>query len=452
MSTAGKSASVLVVGGGPAGATAAALLAREGVPVRIIEKHAFPRHHVGESLQPASMDLLERHFGLRARIAEAGFPRKYGAVYVWGRTRAPWSVLFDARLEAALAEPGGAGLDEAGLDAAGLDEAGLHAGGFEHAWNVDRATFDALLLDEAVRRGARLETGAEALAPLLDGERVVGLRVRTPAGPEGPGAEEEWCATHVIDASGQRCLLGHHFGMIRAIEDMRATATYAYFDGAGGVAGVLGRHVQLVVTVDEGWVWFIPVSATRTSVGVVSRSRERLDEARFDAILAGAGLPLAGASAVREPYLRFARDWSFVCARVAGPGWFCVGDAACFVDPILSGGVDFAIRGGLNAALAILKDADGTAYEEALRKEYRAYLRLARYWYGNNRSVAGLFWEAHQEIPPNATSLPKRAFVYLTTGRYAADAHMRVFQEWQEKKMFRALGVDAGALRRVIDG
>ena len=426
---------VLVVGGGPAGATAAALLAREGVPVRIIEKSAFPRHHVGESLHPASMELLERHFGLRARIAAAGFPRKYGAVYVWGTTRAPWSVLFDARLEVALS----------GEEGAGLDEAGLLSGDFEHAWNVDRAQFDAILLDEAMARGAVLETGVEALSPLLEGDRVVGLRVRTPA-----GTEEHWPASHVIDASGQRCLLGNHFGMIRAIEDMHATATYAYFEGAGGVDGVLGRHVQLVVTVDEGWVWFIPTSTTRTSVGVVTRSRERLDEARFDRILAGAGLPLSGATAVREPYLRFARDWSFLCGRVAGPGWFCAGDSACFVDPILSGGVDFAIRGGLNAALAILQGADGTAYEEALRKEFRAYLRLARYWYGNNRSVAGLFWEAHQEIPPNAASLPKRAFVYLTTGHYAADTHMRVFQEWQEKKMFRALGVDVGALRRVI--
>jgi flavin-dependent dehydrogenase len=122
------------------------------------------------------------------------------------------------------------------------------------------------------------------------------------------------------------------------------------------------------------------------------------------------------------------------------------------VDPILSGGVDFAIRGGLDAALAIL---DGTpaaavAYEEELRRQYRAYLRLARYWYGNNRSVAGLFWEAHEEIPPTATSVPKRAFVYLTTGRYAADTHVRVFQEWQEKKMFRALGVDPNALRRAL--
>lgn len=415
---------VLVVGGGPAGATAAALLAREGARVRVVEKQAFPRHSVGESLQPASMALLDRHFGLGPRIAAAGFPRKYGAVYVWGESRAPWSVLFDARLEADLPR---------------LDEAGLLAGGYEHAWNVERARFDALLLDEAARRGAAVETGAEALAPLVEGERVVGLRVRTPA-----GVEEDWRAGHVLDASGQRCFLGRHFRGVRVVEDLRATATYAYVEGAGGVPGALGRHVQLIVTVDEGWVWFIPVAADRTSVGVVTRARERLDEARFRAIVASAGLPIDGAT--WEPGLRFVRDWSFVVERVAGPGWRCAGDAACFVDPILSGGVDFAIRGGLNAALSILQGDDGAAYAETLRREYRAYVRLARYWYGNNRSVAGLFWEAHQEIPETARSVPARAFVYLTTGHYAADAHVRVFQAWQEQKMFRALGVDARRL------
>ena len=151
--------------------------------------------------------------------------------------------------------------------------------------------------------------------------------------------------------------------------------------------------------------------------------------------------------------LFFARDWSFTHPHFCGPGFWMVGDAACFVDPILSGGIDFAVRGGCRAALGILRAADGENLEAIredfdgqLRAEYRAYLRLARYWYGNNRSVEGLFWEAHAQIPTQATATPGRAFVYLTTGHYAAERHIQVFQEWQEKKMFRALGVDAQAL------
>ena len=176
-------------------------------------------------------------------------------------------------------------------------------------------------------------------------------------------------------------------------------------------------------------------------------------------MIAEAGLPVAGAAPVLDPRgerLRHARDWSFSHTRFAGPGWALAGDAACFVDPILSGGVDFAIRGAMNAALAAARAIEAgpaaaaahtEAYEQRLKREYRAYLRLARYWYGNNRSVSGLFWTAHRAIPPESVSTPLRAFVYLTSGQYAADAHMKVFQEWQEQKIFRALGVEAGMVR-----
>jgi clorobiocin biosynthesis protein Clo-hal len=136
-----------------------------------------------------------------------------------------------------------------------------------------------------------------------------------------------------------------------------------------------------------------------------------------------------------------------------------VGDAACFVDPILSGGVDFAVRGACNGALAILTtlrepetgEEPLERYQERLRQEYRAYLRLARYWYGNNRSVNGLFWEAHSEIPADSVSTPMRAFVYLTSGQYAVDVHYKIFQEAQEKRMFHSLGVDKKALKRARD-
>jgi clorobiocin biosynthesis protein Clo-hal len=132
------------------------------------------------------------------------------------------------------------------------------------------------------------------------------------------------------------------------------------------------------------------------------------------------------------------------------------GDAACFVDPILSGGVDLAVRTACRAALMLLRIRDGEAhealakaYETTLGREYRAYLRLARYWYGNNRSVEGFFWEAHRELAGEIAdkTTPLRAFVYLTTGKYAADKHLKVFRRWQEEKMFRALGVDKKGLR-----
>ena len=432
---------VIIVGAGPAGSVAAAILAREGLRVTLVERERFPRHHVGESLQPATLTLLERHLGLGAAIDAMGFPRKYGAVYVWGEDRAPWSVLFDGRLEAELA---------------GLDEAGLLGGGYEHAYNVDRLRFDHLLYEAAGAAGAE-HRRAVALSAQLDGPdgRFTGLRVR-----DEDDVERVIPGDFLIDASGQAGLMGRQLQLTQLVSDLQSTASYAYFDGAGGVSGPLGRHVQLVVTVEEGWAWFIPVAPDRTSVGVVTKDRARMSLERFQAIVERAELPLQGARLAPGPRgetLRFARDWSFVQRQLSGPGWLMAGDAACFVDPILSGGVDFAVRGGCKAATLLLRsfgepgaeEAELRAvYEEELRREYKAYLRLARYWYGNNRSVQGLFWEAHREIPAGATATPLRAFVYLTTGRYAAERHLRVFDVWQEQKMFRQLGVDAAALRR----
>ena len=153
--------------------------------------------------------------------------------------------------------------------------------------------------------------------------------------------------------------------------------------------------------------------------------------------------------------LQVVRDWSYSAQTYHGPGHILVGDAACFVDPILAGGVDFAIRGAANAAVAVMEALTGNAdalnrYSETMRKDYQAWLRMARYWYGNNRSVDGFFWEAHQLVQRGSVSTPLRAFVYLTSGHYAADAHFKVFQEWQEKKMFQALGVNHGELKSAL--
>jgi clorobiocin biosynthesis protein Clo-hal len=406
---------VLVLGGGPAGATTAGVLAKAGIQVQLVEKARHPRHHIGESLQPASCQWLSEHLGLQI----SGFPRKYGAAYVWGEKREPWTVLFDEKLE---------------RDLPGLSEEALLQGPYEHAFNVDRSLFDARLFQHVLQLGVEA-IEAEVQELLFEGDRAVGIKTTTGS---------RLSADYLVDASGQSCLLARKLGFLKIAEDLRATATYAYYQDAGGYPGPLNRHIQWIITAPEGWIWFIPISAAVTSIGIVCRERSRMELSRFERILDQSGLPIQHSRRIPAPDgspLYFARDWSYACSQLSGPNWLVVGDAAGFVDPILSGGVDFAIRGGVQAAYAILngrlKD-----YADSISGDFKAYLRLARYWYGNNRSVQGFFWEAHKEILEGSKLTPYRAFVYLTTGHYAADRHRQVFQKWQEEKIFKALGVD----------
>ena len=426
---------VLIAGGGPAGATLGAILAKEGVRVDIIEKSRFPRPHIGESLQPAAFELLDFYLpGLVDQMANEGFARKYGAVYRWGNDRKLWHVMFDDRLDN-------------GFDHLTNDD--IRNGDYAMSWQVNRARFDQMLLEHAQKMGATVHEETTAIAPIMDGERARGLRVRTASG------EQELHADVVVDATGTHCLLGRHFGTTKVVEDLKATAHWTYFRGAGGIGEPLDRDIQLVVSVEEGWIWFIPVSEDRTSIGVVTHEGKKLSKERYLDILQRAEIPIEGAEMEPGPRgatLYHMKDWSYTHTNFTGPGWLMVGDAACFTDPVLSGGVDFAIRGGCNAALAILRGDEQawSDYALQLNKEYRAYLRLARYWYANNRAVEGLFWEMRRHIQPGSMTTPLRAFKFLTQGICNADAHFHIFTLAQEERIFRQLGVDKGRLKHAL--
>jgi flavin-dependent dehydrogenase len=285
----------------------------------------------------------------------------------------------------------------------------------------------------------------------MDEGRVVGMNI-----VDDHGNATVLHADIVVDATGTRSVLGKHFGLTRPIEDLKATATWCYVRGAGGVGPPLERDIQLIVTVPEGWVWFIPLDDERTSVGIVATDGLPIAEEQFWEILAKTTLPLNDFTVEAGPRgqpFHHIKDWSYTHRRFVGDGWMMVGDAACFTDPILSGGVDFAIRGAANAAIAILRGADAKSlefYQSQLRREFRAYLRLARYWYANNRAVEGLFWELRKLIEVSAISTPLRAFVYITSGACDADAHFHVFTLAQEEKIFKHLGVDPSRLKDAL--
>ena len=121
---------IIIIGGGPAGSVCSGILAEQGIECLVFEKAKHPRHHVGESLQPATFDLLEHYLGVKKELYSQGYAYKFGAVYIWGETRTPWRILFDKNLEEVVDS---------------LSEKELLSSGYEHALQVERSSFDKIL-------------------------------------------------------------------------------------------------------------------------------------------------------------------------------------------------------------------------------------------------------------------------------------------------------------------
>lgn len=393
----------LILGGGPAGSTLAALLSQDGLRVALVEREHMPRPHVGESLIPGVLPALDAS-GALPLVEKAGFTQKFGATYIWGRSREPWTVKFSEVYP---------------------DQA--------YAWQVDRAKFDKLLLDHAAAEGVEVRQGVTALGPLGSVDAVQGARVRGEN-----GRERALTADLTIDATGQDALFGRVFRTRQYNTALRHVAFYGHWSGGRDLDDVLGSEDTkdagniLIVTVPDGWIWHIPIAHTMRSVGVVtdpeavaglsaaSRTAYYLAQVRACPEIAAL---LEGGEWVSER-VEALSDWSFFCSRFAGPGFMQVGDAACFIDPILSTGVTLAVNGALRAARAIrtgrsapwLQNMAMDWYETEYRSIATDFADLAEHWYGGHAEADAWFWRAKKLADPTRNFSIRQAFIHLSAG------------------------------------
>jgi flavin-dependent dehydrogenase len=378
-----ETADVVVIGGGPAGSTAATML-KQYAPSRrvvVLEQARFPRHHVGESTLPDMNPILAR-LGVLERVDGAGFVRKVGITYKWSSSRPMFSEVFATGVLGALARDPAARLPD-------------------HSWQVDRSRYDAILLDNAREHGAEVREGWRATGVLRAEDRIEGV---VAAGPDG--ATVEIRAGHVVDCSGQARVISRHLGLPRRAHALGDVAVYRYYRGMRWRADLVGSVAASKIffsATPAGWMWFIPLSSTDVSVGLVTR-REVLHErdaaALFDAELATVpelGEMLDGASLLPPPGAPedprgtlTVSDWSYSHDEPCGPGWFLAGDAAAFVDPILSSGILLAHHSGLSVANAIHTEWLGVephpaelraGYARFYADLYGGFLVMARWWY-----------------------------------------------------------------------
>ncbi|MDP6944146.1 MAG: NAD(P)/FAD-dependent oxidoreductase [Myxococcota bacterium] len=357
-------ADVLILGAGPAGATAAALLAGAGHRVRVLEKARFPRFHIGESLLPAGMLTLQR---VGVDLAAEGFLRKDGAIFVNGDD----AVTFHF----------GEGLRGAG----------------EHAYQVDRGRFDALIVTRA------REAGAEVLEEV----KATGVDI-SPDGVAVQTREMLHTGRFVLDATGQDRLLGRLSGTLTSYESFGKAAAFCVLEGLKPERAAeleSSGHIVIFAT-EEGWAWAIPLGDRRLSVGVVTRG-PKIDKQELERVLAELPRLAAYAEGTTRSEVRFARNFSYRNTAPYGARYACIGDAACFLDPIFSSGVSLALEGAACAA-DLLGPALDTGDEDRvdlmapmgahMDQAYEVFARLIHRFY-HSRITENLFLSATEGTP-----------------------------------------------------
>jgi len=316
----------IVMGGGPAGSTAGALLAEHGHRTLILESARFPRHHIGESLMPQTYFTFKR-LGVLDKLKQTDFPIKESVQFV----------------------------SASGKDSAPYFFADRDPNEWSITWQVRRDEFDEMLLDNAREHGAEVREGVHVKQVVFEGTRAVGVDALC------DGAMHRIHAKVIVDATGQSSLLARQLALWQPDDDLKNAAIYSYYRGAIRDAG-RNAGATLVIRTPErgGWFWFIPISDDVTSVGIVARPAFLFHRQGHDPLSTleaeiertpGVTWRLKGAE--RTTGARVIRDFSYRARRIAGEGWVLVGDAFGFLDPVYSSGVMLALKSGELAADAV---------------------------------------------------------------------------------------------------
>jgi flavin-dependent dehydrogenase len=393
-----RSTQVLVIGGGPAGTTTATLLAREGFDVTLVEREVFPRYHIGESLLPSCLEILDMT-GAREKIEAYGFQRKGGGYFSWG------------------------------TDSWVLDFAPLR---YPYSFQVVRSEFDQLMLEHAKSQGVKVFEGTEIRSLSFDGDRPRSASWSQVVGGSGTG---EIFFDYLVDASGRAGVIAMHYLKNRRYHNaFQNVAIWGYWTGTGRMSfapeGAIANGA-----VPDGWLWGIPLHDGTMSVGLVlhktsfKEKRQQFDSLERIYLDAIDSCPLI-ADLVRPGKLvtniKTEQDYSYIADSVTGPGYFLVGDAACFIDPLLSTGVHLATHSAMLGAASIASALRGEVteqqamafYERSYRQTYLRLMAIVAGMYQQYDGKETYFWQAQQltQHDYDDSGAMMEAWLYVVSG------------------------------------
>lgn len=335
----------IIIGGGPAGSTAALLLARAGLRALVVDKATFPRFRIGESFLPRCYAFIRDELKLEREVQALPHVDKWGAEFALGDTPDGHTTRF-------------------------AFENSLTPGG--RTFNVERAVFDQFMLGQAAKAGAEVwqGVGVTSIDRLTDGEVAV-----------TPSTGGKVCGRWLLDASGQGTVVARHLGTrVNASEPhLQKAAYFGHFEGVRRLPGDEEGH-PLIVMCDEGWFWVIPINEKVTSVGLVMDAHiaKTLDVPADRRLAWGiARCPLVRdrmAAATGPATNQTVADFTYKCRPYAGPGYFLLGDAAAFMDPIFSTGVCLGMLAAAEAVRQIQSADKHDVTPDEARRRYVEYV------------------------------------------------------------------------------
>ncbi|UYB52243.1 FAD-dependent oxidoreductase [Xanthomonas sp. AM6] len=354
---------VLVIGGGPAGCAAATLLAQKGWRVTLLEKDHHPRFHIGESLLPMNVPILQR-LGVLEQVRAIGV-LKLGADFP--------------------------------NDAGGYNTfrfANALGAQSDYAFQVPRAEFDRVLFAHARAAGADLHEGVKVEAVQLDGERPL-VQAR------GADGVRTFRPRYLIDASGRDTFLGNKLKLKRANAQHQSAALFSHFRGVARRPGEDAGNIS-IYRHPHGWMWLIPLPDDVMSVGAVCypeymKTRQGDSEAFLMRTLAlNPDVTARMAGAQRVAPVHATGNYAYECTRMGGPRWLMLGDAYAFVDPMFSSGVYLAMHSAERGAAMVDAALRDPAREARLQRGLEKHLR---------RGLAEFKWFIYRFTSPTMRDL-----------------------------------------------
>ncbi|MGB0452621.1 MAG: tryptophan 7-halogenase [Bacteriovoracaceae bacterium] len=387
----------IVIGGGPAGTSAATLLKKNGLRTLLLEKEVSTPYKVGESLLPSALAFFDI-LGVREKVESHGFTKKNGAFLRWGRDPEPWSINF-----------------------------GELSGNETYSYQVVRSEFDELLLSHAESVGVEVIRGAMVNDVSFSDKGIKAITYVQ------SGREYSVEVNYLIDATGQRGLLSNRYLNSRVQnESFQNIAIWSYWEEYEPLPGDASGNI-ITAAFRDGWIWGIPLHDGRLSVGVVQhkdlfmekRTRSSIEEIYETAISCCKVVSSRLVNARQCDRIRTAKDYSYKSNVLARDNYFLAGDAACFLDPVLSSGVHLAMLSGTLAACSITGILNNVVsakeaidfYSSTYSSAYLRFMHFLSAFYNQNDDQNSYFWKAQSIASSDSINQDlKSAFLNLVTG------------------------------------